>query len=68
MTDLKLPQGYTIHVSGSGANLVLRHYGKWLDSEPRCGDGEKAEMYLARRAWKHYRQEMERLRGKALRA
>lgn len=67
MTE-QTPPGYEITESGSKANLVLRHYGEWLDSEPRCGDPEKAERYLTSRAWKHYRQEMERLRGKALRA
>ena len=62
------PPGYTTAPSGSGASLVLRCRGKWLDSEPRCGDDKRAERYLTGRAWKHYQQEMERLKGKALRA
>ena len=67
MTE-QLPYGYTIAESGSKASLVLRRCGEWLDFEPRCGNDERAERYLTGRAWKHYRQEIERLRGKALRA
>ena len=61
------PPGYSIHISGSGLSMVLKLDGKWLDSEPHCGNPNRARQYLARRAWKHYR-EMMRLREEALRA
>ena len=61
------PPGYSIHISGSGLSMVLKLDGKWIDSEPHCGNPNRARQYLARRAWKHYR-EMTRLREEALRA
>ena len=61
------PPGYSIHISGSGLSMVLKLDGRWLDSEPHCGNPNRARQYLARRAWKHYR-EMTRLREEALRA
>ena len=61
------PPGYSIHISGSGLSMVLKLDGRWIDSEPHCGNPNRARQYLARRAWKHYR-EMMRLREEALRA